>query len=163
MTDHYNEAFKKLMDLEGWDKITNDPDDPGGTTKYGISKKSYPHLNIGALGLEQAKAIYYQDYWQTVGIHRILDKGLAIKVFCTGVVMGPFPAIRFLQMACNVLGADLKVDGVLGPVTSAWINGYRHADAIEAAFECFASEYIFKIGSPKYIAGWLIRIDRDMT
>jgi len=163
MTDRFKSVFKKLMDLEGWDTVTDDPDDPGGLTKYGISKKSYPDLYIRGLTIDDAMNLYYKDFWQTVGFHRIHDKGLATKIFCTGVVMGPYPATRHLQNACNILGGGLKVDGVFGPISAAWVNDYRHPDAIESAFEVYAGQYVFDLKKEKYIAGWLIRIDKDMT
>lgn len=37
--------------------------DPGGETNFGISKLSYPMLDIKNLTVEQAQAIYYMDYW----------------------------------------------------------------------------------------------------
>jgi lysozyme family protein len=37
--------------------------DPGGETKYGISKKAFPNLDIKNLTLDQALGIYYQKYW----------------------------------------------------------------------------------------------------
>lgn len=45
------------------DGYVNDPNDPGGETKYGISKKAYPQLDIKNLTLEDALALYYRDYW----------------------------------------------------------------------------------------------------
>jgi len=41
----------------------NNPNDKGGETKYGISKKAYPDLDIANLTIEQAKEIYKRDYW----------------------------------------------------------------------------------------------------
>lgn len=42
---------------------TNDPTDPGGETKYGISKREYPNVDIQGLTLPDAMAIYLSDYW----------------------------------------------------------------------------------------------------
>lgn len=41
----------------------NDKYDAGGETKFGISKRAYPDLDIINLTIEQAKDIYYKDYW----------------------------------------------------------------------------------------------------
>jgi len=49
------------------DGYVNDPKDPGGETKFGISKRSYPTLNIKTLSIEQALEIYYRDYWLSYG------------------------------------------------------------------------------------------------
>lgn len=54
-------AFNHLMKYEGG--YVNDPDDPGGETKYGISKRSYPNLDIKNLTEEQAKSIYLREWW----------------------------------------------------------------------------------------------------
>ena len=49
-------AIPRVITNEGG--YVNDPDDPGGETKYGISKRSYPALDIKNLTVEQATAIY---------------------------------------------------------------------------------------------------------
>jgi lysozyme family protein len=42
----------------------NDPDDPGGETKYGIDKRSHPTVDIKALTKAGATEIYWREYWQ---------------------------------------------------------------------------------------------------
>lgn len=59
--EQFEQAIAFTLSWEGG--YVNDPNDPGGETKYGISKKSYGHLDIKNLTVEQAKAIYYEDYW----------------------------------------------------------------------------------------------------
>jgi len=61
----FDKAIKFVLKWEG--KYSNDPQDPGGETKYGISKRSYPELDISKLTLKQAKEIYYQNYWLKCG------------------------------------------------------------------------------------------------
>lgn len=46
---------------------TKDPNDPGGETNFGISKRAYPHLDILSLSERDAIAIYERDYYQKVG------------------------------------------------------------------------------------------------
>lgn len=58
----FDEAFEKLIGHEGG--YVNNPRDPGGETKYGISKRSYPNENIANLTLERAKEIYKKDFWK---------------------------------------------------------------------------------------------------
>lgn len=41
----------------------NNPNDPGGETNYGISKRQYPDVNIKNLTLADAMVIYKRDYW----------------------------------------------------------------------------------------------------
>lgn len=68
MKENFDRFFQlTVMDFEGGSKTTNDPDDPGGLTKYGISQKAYPNEDIATLSLERAKALYKRDYWDKVG------------------------------------------------------------------------------------------------
>lgn len=60
----FDEVFKIVLGEEGG--YVNDPTDPGGETKYGISKNSYPHLDIANLTLNQAKQIYKINYWDAI-------------------------------------------------------------------------------------------------
>lgn len=62
---HFDRAFALLIGEEGG--YVNDPADPGGETKYGISKRAYPAIDIKNLTLDQAKAIYKRDYWDRMG------------------------------------------------------------------------------------------------
>lgn len=48
--------------------LSNNPADPGGLTKYGISKRAYPNLDVAALTQEDAKNIYRRDYWNPLGL-----------------------------------------------------------------------------------------------
>lgn len=59
--EKFNEALDFTLSWEG--EYVFNPQDPGGETKYGISKRSYPLLDIFNLTLEQARNIYYNDYW----------------------------------------------------------------------------------------------------
>lgn len=55
------QAFTAIVGEEGG--YSADPLDPGGETKYGITKREYPNLDIAQLTLAQAQAIYQRDYW----------------------------------------------------------------------------------------------------
>jgi hypothetical protein len=65
MKEHFDLAFELTVGLEGG--YENDPNDPGGETKYGICKKYHPNIDIKNLTIDQAKAIYYADYWLPAG------------------------------------------------------------------------------------------------
>jgi len=53
-----------VLKVEGG--YVHDPNDPGGETKYGISKRSYPDLDIANLTRDEAAAIYERDYIRPV-------------------------------------------------------------------------------------------------
>lgn len=69
MEGNFERAFDFVIGAE--EGYTNDPDDPGGETKYGISKRSYPELDIKSITLEQAKGIYFEDYWNQTGCEEL--------------------------------------------------------------------------------------------
>ena len=115
-------AFIRLMEHEGG--IVNDPNDPGGLTKYGISQRSYPHLDIAALTLEDCKAIYKRDFWTRINADRLPD-GVAFQSFDFAVNSGIETAVRYLQRALGV--AD---DGHWGPVSQAVADGTSETDMI---------------------------------
>ena len=57
----FEEIIDKVIESEGG--FVDDADDSGGQTKYGISHKAYPELDIKNLTVKEAKQIYYEDYW----------------------------------------------------------------------------------------------------
>lgn len=62
MTDNVIDvAFNHLINVEGG--YVNDPKDPGGETKYGISKRAYPDEDIKNLTIDRAKFLFCRDYW----------------------------------------------------------------------------------------------------
>jgi hypothetical protein len=65
MKDNFDKAFEFTVGLEGG--YSNDPNDPGGETKYGISKRFNPEVDVKNLTLEQAKDIYRRKYWLPAG------------------------------------------------------------------------------------------------
>jgi lysozyme family protein len=105
---NFDDAFSRLLGNEGG--YTNNPADPGGETKWGISKRSYPDVDIVNLTQEGAKAIYLRDFWNPLG-----EAHPAVKFQCFdfAVNSGMQTAIRKLQAAIGV--AD---DGQWGPVSA---------------------------------------------
>ena len=92
------------------------PNDPGGETNFGISKRSYPNLNIKALTADMAREIYRRDFWDALKLSELPLK-VAVIVLDSAVNQGPQTAIKILQVALGV-----AADGVLGPTTTkkAW-------------------------------------------
>lgn len=105
----FDEAFDRLIDHEGG--YVNDPKDPGGETKFGISKRQYPGLDIKNLTREDARLIYGSDYWGRARCDELLPS-VAYQVFDGAVNSGIENSVRWLQRALGV--AD---DGHVGPTT----------------------------------------------
>lgn len=97
MTD-FDRALVFVLSKEGG--YVNDPRDPGGETKFGISKKAYPDLTIKNLTKEDAADIYRIDYWQKAGCQE-LEWPLNLVVFDTAVNLGVKRALRIKEEAFN--------------------------------------------------------------
>lgn len=159
MSDHFEEAICRTLQWEGGH--VNDPDDPGGETNYGISRRAYPDLDIQALNIDQIYAIYRRDYWESVGLGRLRHRELACKVFDLGVNVGPKKAVRWLQTAFNLVvqAPPLAIDGMIGPITAKAVNAYAHDAALIAAVKYFACHHYVALNRSRYLAGWLNRLE----
>ena len=119
----FDKAFEDIIGIEGG--YVNNPNDKGGETKYGISKRSYPNVDIKNLTLDGAKEIYYKDFWNTKRLELSLidDEPIALELFDTSVNMGIVVSAKFLQEALNLMNRnqadwnDLLVDGFCGVET----------------------------------------------
>lgn len=85
MNDAFERSLAFVLKWEGG--YTNDPDDPGGETNFGISRRAYPRENIGKMTRERAAEIYRRDYWEPAGCPA-LPFPLALCVFDTAVNCG---------------------------------------------------------------------------
>lgn len=119
---NFDLAFDRLIGNEGG--YVNHPGDPGGETNFGISKRSYPTVDIASLTRDQAKVIYFRDFWQRGQMYQY-DPAIAFQVFDIAVNSGIETAIRMLQRAAGV--AD---DGHIGPITIAAIKSRSVTDVI---------------------------------
>lgn len=105
----FEDAVKIILEHEGGYVFNSE--DPGGETKYGISKRAYPHLNIADLSIEQAKAIYKIDYWDKIRADD-LPAPIRLILFDCAVNQGVERAARILQ---GIVG--VSQDGIIGPRT----------------------------------------------
>lgn len=140
----------------------NDPNDSGGETNFGISKRSYPKLNIAELTVDDAIKIYKRDFWDKPKLAR-LPPTIGSKVFDLSVNMGGRQATRLLQRAINgVLGqATIDMDGIIGPATLEYANSIDPAKLLPA-LRAEAARFYQSIArnSPRkqsFLKGWLRR------
>ncbi len=154
--ENFDYAVQKTLRNEGG--YVHDPDDPGGETRYGISSRHHPEVNIKTLTQDQARNIYFQDYWRATGIWGINNRDIAAKVFDLAVNIGPGPAVRLLQKAVNATSfKEIKVDGILGKMTRTAVNDWAHERFLLATLKLEAVAYYVNLGKPKYLAGWVRR------
>lgn len=143
----FDRAFEILLGHEAG--FVDNPADPGGATKYGISARAYPDLDIRNLSVEAAKAIYRRDYWNRV-CGDILPPGLALLLFDAAVNAGVDQAVRWLQRA-----AAVREDGQLGPVTLA----AAREPGVALAFHRIRVQAMTRMpGWGSFGRGWAVRL-----
>jgi len=156
MDQKFKKAVAEVLRFEGG--YVNDPDDPGGETKFGISKRAYPDLDIKALRIEEAIEIYRRDWWDRYRYGEIRDDDLAAKVMSCSVNLGPARAHRLLQRANNYSGGDwVDVDGIIGSLTLAAVNNHPSPGCLLAAFKLLVVEYYADKADLKYLRGLIRR------
>lgn len=141
--------------------FSDDPMDPGGETKYGLSKRAYPTLDIANITLPQAKAIYFRDYWSCQPYGQFASQAAANKTFDLAVNLGHVEAHKLLQRALNDCGEHLVVDGVIGELTICSVNRCDE-DLLLEAFRYQARNFYLTLvarrpSSSKFLDGWLRR------
>ena len=86
--------IQKTIRLEGG--YVNDPNDPGGETKYGIAKRNHPDVDIKSLTPELAEAIYKVEYWDKLHCDGYSNVQFRWKLFDIAVNQGPGTAMAFV-------------------------------------------------------------------
>jgi lysozyme family protein len=144
----------------------NDPDDPGGETKYGISKRAHPDVDIKNLTEQEAVEIYYYAYWKPI-LADALPPLLALALFDWTVHSDRRLVIRVLQRRLG----GLKADGLIGrrTVNRAWEVAPTPRLAQETACKLVADRVRFLLRLTglrpklqKYELGWMLRT-HDLT
>ncbi len=158
--NRWGAAFANVLKEEG--VYSNNPSDPGGETKWGISKTSYPHLNIKELTKEQAEAIYKKDFWETIQGDHLHDDKLAIEVMEEAVNMGIVVAIKFLQTAILACGGKVEVDGVMGLKTLEEVKKHDPKFLLACIKAQSMSYYLSLVHHTpalrKFLKGWFNRV-----
>lgn len=105
-------------------------------------------------------ALYKKYFWDQYHVGELRSQQQANILFSMLVNMRVSAAVRTLQMALTDLGADIEVDGILGPLTMAAANHYPWSavaplwrDNLEAHYQNIAPS----VGM-QYLDGWLRRL-----
>jgi len=178
-------AVEVVLEHEGFSRFTNDPADPGGPTKWGVSLRylrSLPRLagdidgdldvdvdDIRALTRKKAVELVYKPIWRAGPYAKIKAQAIATKAFDLTVNMGARRVRKVrgatqvvggahlaLQRACRAAGAPLVEDGLLGPISIKAINSVP-VDMLLAAYRSEAAAMYRRIGNRRFLTGWLNR------
>jgi lysozyme family protein len=155
---YFEEALAFVMEKEGGNRkkggFTDDKDDAGGKTKYGISEKAHPEVDIKKLTRKQAEDIYLEKYWLGNNCHK-MPHAVGFFLFDTSVNLGNGQAGEILQ---RVVDAD--VDGKIGDKTIAAAQMIEVETVLKEFYEMrvkFYEDIAEKRNNHKYLNGWLNR------
>lgn len=156
---NFSEAIVTILKHEGG--YVNDKDDPGGETKYGISKKSFPQYDIKNLSIDDAKDIYRRHFWDKSKSDKI-KKELRLDYFDMCVNMGQGNAVKIIQKAVNNSpGEKISVDGRIGPMTLKASNRISVNRLRSFRVLYYAKLIMKKPTLEKYWYGWFKRSFQD--
>ncbi len=182
MTDlKFEKAASEVLSHGGG--LVSDPDDPGGTTNFGISlrfAKSIEDIidmdldddgdvdadDIAKLTKEEAVDIYKIMFWDKYLYGSISSSIISTKLFDLSVNMGPRQAHKIIQRALRACDQPVKDDGIIGSITRSEIESLTivkgrtlhllftmRAEAAGFYRMIIKRNPVFK----KYEEGWLIR------
>ena len=149
----FERAFDELMKNEGG--YVDHPDDPGGETNWGISKRSYPKVDIKNLTKEQAQLIYYRDFW--VKIDYFLSYAIAFEAFDAAVNHGIRRSIKLLQEA-----AGTEPDGIVGPKSRIAFREISENDMLLRFAAYRLRFYTNCAGWGTFGKGWVNRVAQNL-
>jgi lysozyme family protein len=133
-----------------------DAADAGGETNFGISRRSYPDLDIKNLTSADASAIYKRDWWDAYGYGRILAQAVGTKVLDMAVNLGSRSAHRIAQTASGCVA-----DGILASGSISAINASPSISLLQSMQNLEASHYEAIVEAhpedQKFLNGWLAR------
>ncbi|MGE4056632.1 MAG: glycosyl hydrolase 108 family protein [Vicinamibacterales bacterium] len=157
--------------------FTNDPTDPGGATKFGVTLRAltaYRRKKSGDLTLVvtaddvramtrgEAVDVLMTAYAVEPGLVFILDERLRFVAIDYAVHAGPAQAIAALQR-----GVGVKVDGAFGPISQDAVN--RHPNAVQLGAHVLAARaeamqrlIAARPAMQKYQSGWFARVVANM-
>lgn len=175
----FNQAIKLLFKLEGG--FVDNPKDPGGATKYGISirflisegilssdPKEYDNFDLNyvkSLTPDEASKIYQRDFWDNNNIGSISSQRIANMILCECVNLGTKMFVTIVQKAINAVNENnnISTDGVLGDITLKAINECDENKLIPQMKDKAILYYNYIAAKNKnlkeFLKGWLKRVN----
>lgn len=191
---NFEKALRKMLEHEGvrfnWrGRVTrtgysNDPDDPGGETNFGITRRNARRWGfkgpLANMTYEWVCEQYRTRYWGRLRCGEIPAQELAEELFDTGVNCGVVTTGRFLQQTLNAMNnrgrrwRDIAEDGkvgrkTIGVVRKALRRSYGHMVLVTVTNSLQCVRYVQlcrkKPRLEKYFNGWVynrcrVRLDR---
>ena len=162
--DRFEKIFDYLLKVEGG--YTNDKNDKGGETTWGITKeeaRKYGYKeHMRDMPLSIARDIYNKKYYHKNGLDTLKSDKIALSV-CDFIVNSGAWGAKKAQAALNELGFDLKVDGILGEKSLSALNEVDENEFL-VKYHDLQRRYYRAIVANKpsqkvFLKGWLNRVD----
>lgn len=159
---NFQQAIEILLIEEGG--LTNDPNDSGGLTNFGICQRDNPNIDIKHLTKELAIEYYKKNWWLKFHFDLINDNQLSTWMFSHAVNCGSIVVIKCLQTVMRDIMQQtgnfegIQIDGLLGPSTAAIVNNIYKPSHLLQIQEKLWNNYlrIMEINpkDQKYYNGW---------
>lgn len=138
--ENFEIALQFLFPSEGG--YVNDKDDDGGPTNMGVTQDSYnyyrkkkglPYKDVRYITKKEAVDLYYEDYWMVSGADSIQDVNMAVAMFDTAVLHGPWSAKQFYKQSNGDVNKFLDIrqksyDGIVAakPEKKKYYQGWNN-------------------------------------
>ncbi len=164
----YEKAFTKLINQEGT-TFTNDPNDHGGATKFGITQHSWDAFmadlpnsqmprDVADLKIDHAHLFYMSCYWTPLRCTQVTSQPLAEALFSIAVNQGAGTVAKRLQALVGV-----TPDGAIGPKTLEAINAIDAMHLLNKFLDVTQAYYDHIVErdstQSRFARGWQNRID----
>ncbi len=165
MTDHFPAAVGRTLVFEGG--FVDNPADPGGATKHGISQRFLRLVgltdDVREMTTQRAVDIYREYFWDMYNCGLIEDGEIAGEYFDFLVLAGPRAsglclqrALRSTSYATNKPGLRVTEDGIVGPLTARSANESPRFPLL-AALKSEQAGYARDLDNPTFERGWVRR------
>ena len=162
-------SFGKALDftLQWEGGYSNHPEDPGGETMLGVTKRVYdawrtskglPVRSVKEIEADELHSIYYNSYWIKAACHK-MPEPLSTAVFDAAVNLGTGRAVRYLQRILCV-----NDDGIWGPKSQAALDAIEDIEGLCIDFNDMREDWYMKLVSARkgmavFMKGWLRRLN----
>lgn len=166
---NFDISIKFILTHEGG--FSNNPNDKGGATNYGISQAFLRSINSpikpSEVTIDMARALYHDYFWTPLRLNELKCQTVATFVFDTAVNCGNTKAVEILQEAIYQQ-KPIEIDGIIGRQTIKACNDITSCERNEMfLIDCLKSlrkSYYMKIvkRTPEqrtFIKGWFNRVN----
>lgn len=141
-----------------------------GCTKWGVTHRDYPRLDIPTLTKADAGNKVYRPMWKRMKLDSVTSNIIATEAFDGATNMGEVFEIKLIQQAVNLANGhkkDLVVDGIAGP---AFVKAVNECSGLLLYINMIGLRYdryrfLATANPKKYQVSfdeWLIRISRNV-